>query len=377
MAAAAPRPLDDITAMSQSLKIDVGGPHEFARPPRRKTGSLYLAVHFERDPLVLRELLEPYNDVNELYGEDYDDASDEESPKKVLARCTASHTQQCPAPKFRELIVPESAILAAELGGQPDEEVIIEEKRDIDGESKSVVSYAAWLDTQHYGDDLKFVNADFVEFCLGPRKLLVGQDRGLGKGGHFWDGAYVLAEALVVSPPRALTTGKGCSVLEMGAGAGLTGIALALEHEASKVTLTDGDDGVLHLLRRNCHRNRVGARVTKLVWTLDEGQDIVTQSEEAWKPPQGESDLREKFDVIIAAEAVAPIYDARAFVATLKRHCHATTDVRLVCKDGRWPDHAQYFYEVLGADFDFRVDAPVTKLKATYFSVVRARLKTP
>ena len=51
--------------------------------------------------------------------------------------------------------------------------------------------------------------------------------------------------------------------------------------------------------------------------------------------------------------------------------------MRLVCKDGRWPDHAQYFYEVLGADFDFRVDAPVTKLKATYFCVVRARLKTP
>ena len=86
------------------------------------------------------------------------------------------------------------------------------------------MSYATWLDTQHYGDDLKFINADFVEFELGPRKILIGQNRGVGKGGHFWDGAYVLAEALVVSPPDALRRNEACSVLELGAGAGLTGI---------------------------------------------------------------------------------------------------------------------------------------------------------
>jgi len=75
------------------------------------------------------------------------------------------------------------------------------------------------------------------------------------------------------------------------------------------VTLTDGDDGVLDLLRKNCHRNRVQARVAKLVWQADEG-DGNTQSEEAWHPSckEGDDNLNEKFDVIIAAEAVAPIY---------------------------------------------------------------------
>ena len=112
---------------------------------------------------------------------------------------------------------------------------------------------------------------------------------------------------------------------------------------------SNGDDGVLDLLRKNCHRNRVQARVAKLVWQADEG-DGNTQSEEAWHPScqEGDDDLQEKFDVIIAAEAVAPIYDARAFVDTLRRHAHAKTDIRLVCKDGRWPDHASYFYGVLG-----------------------------
>jgi len=96
------------------------------------------------------------------------------------------------------------------------------------------VSYATWLDTQLYGDDLKFINADFVEFELGPRKILIGQNRGVGKGGHFWDGAYVLAEALVVSPPDALRRNEACSVLELGAGAGLTGIFVGLEHDQQR-----------------------------------------------------------------------------------------------------------------------------------------------
>ena len=47
----------------------------------------------------------------------------------------------------------------------------------------------------------------------------------------------------------------------------------------------------------------------------------------------------------------------------------------MVCKDGRWPDHAAYFYKQLGEFFDYRVSKPVTRLKAPYFSVVTARLK--
>ena len=75
----------------------------------------------------------------------------------------------------------------------------------------------------------------------------------------------------LAGPADALRRNEACSVLELGAGAGLTGIFVGLEHESTKVTLTDGDDGVLDLLRKNCHRNRVQARVAKLVWQADEG----------------------------------------------------------------------------------------------------------
>ena len=78
--------------------------------------------------------------------------------------------------------MPESAKLAAELGGAPDEEPVIEEKREIDGKEKSVVSYATWLDTQLYGDDLKFINADFVEFELESAQNLDRPEPRRGQG---------------------------------------------------------------------------------------------------------------------------------------------------------------------------------------------------
>ena len=46
-----------------------------------------------------------------------------------------------------------------------------------------------------------------------------------------------------------------------------------------------------------------------------------------------------------------------------------------VVKDGKWPDHAKFFYELLAADFAYTVEKPTSKLKATYFSLVSAALK--
>ena len=40
---------------------------------------------------------------------EYDDASDEEPPGVVVNRCTSENVIKCAKPKFRELIVPESA----------------------------------------------------------------------------------------------------------------------------------------------------------------------------------------------------------------------------------------------------------------------------
>ena len=65
----------------------------------------------------------------------------------------------------------------------------------------------------------------------------------------------------VVSPPKMpLWRNEACSVSKLGAGAGLTYLR-GPGARIHKVTFTDGDDGVLDLLRKNCHRTE-----SKLEW---------------------------------------------------------------------------------------------------------------
>ncbi|KAJ8613586.1 hypothetical protein CTAYLR_006159 [Chrysophaeum taylorii] len=224
----------------------------------------------------------------------------------------------------------------------------------VDG--KSVVSHEAWLGTtQEVCDDLKFVNFDVVVFeTLG---VSIEQDGSMGKGGHVWDGAFVLAENL----PEIAGT-----VLELGAGGtGLAGIALARKCRPAKLVLTEGDDRLLPLLRRNVRRNNIEAEVEHLVWPMAD-DDLF------WHPARssgGPVDLGTTFDVIIAAECIAPIYDPSAFVAALRRHSHANTRVYLLGKDGRWPDHAARVYAMLGLYFDFVYfdQHPPSRIKAPYY----------
>lgn len=346
------------------------------RPDRRKVGSIFVEIGDEHSETAMAEVLSVDYDEAGLYGREFDDVSDEEAPAAVAARACKEHVSVATRVFFRELGPPPTPSAPTPPGAV--EERLVEAERDVDGERKRVVDYGVWLESQEYEDDLKFINADFVEFEVGATKLLMEQERGLGKGGHVWDGAYVLTEALLVMPPKNLQK-EGATVLELGAGAGLTGIAVALHNPSARVTITDGDGGVVDLLERNLRRNRCAASTKRLTWTQDDGETRNGQSEESWRPaaPGGDEPPTPpvKFDVILAAEAVAPIYDAAALVATLKRHAHATTQIRMVCKDGKWPDHAKFFYELLAADFAYTVEKPTSKLKASYFSLVSAALK--
>lgn len=195
-----------------------------------------------------------------------------------------------------------------------------------------MTSYDAWLDgPQDCADDLKFVNEPVLDFPWG---LSIVQDRTLGKGGHVWDGAYLLAEHLFASPPP-----PEARVLELGAGTGLAG--LAADKLGAHVLLTDGQD-MIDLLERNIRRNDSRARAAVLVWP---------STDEYWHPKGSEADAG-TFDLILAAECVAPIYDPRGLVAALLRHAHDATEIRLVCKDKRNPDYYQSFFDLLYLRFD-------------------------
>lgn len=241
---------------------------------------------------------------------------------------------------------------------------------------RTVVSHDAWLSSgQEYCDDLKFVNYDVIEFeSLG---ISVEQDRRLGKGGHVWDGSFVLAESLTQSLPLNFAG----SVLELGAGGtALAGLSIAKSRRPSRVVITDGDAKLLPLLKCNIQRNlaeRIEAR--QLLWISQLADD---DDQCYWMPPKtmaGEVDCLsdEKFDLVIAAECIAPIYDPQAFIAALLRHCHATSEIRLLGKDGRWPDHANRVYDLLTRHFRIvHLEQPASRLRSSLYCLAILRPKS-
>ena len=165
----------------------------------RKTASVFLSCDEEPAHGALDACLGVDDDGDELRGNEYDNYSDTEEPGAVASRASRAHVVECARPLFRPLPDPgcdDAATVAADEG--EDATRPIERSRDVDGVSRSVVDYAAWLATQAYSDDLKFINADFIEFAVGGHTILLEQARGLGKGGHLWDGAYVLLELSLI-----------------------------------------------------------------------------------------------------------------------------------------------------------------------------------
>jgi len=240
---------------------------------------------------------------------------------------------------------------------------------------ESVVMFAEWLEgPQEFSDDLKFVNEDVVDFG-GALPLRIRQDRQLGKGGVVWDGAFALAEALPrLTPPRR--------VLELGAGAtAVAGLAAAKFFPEACVFLTDGDAALLPLARRNVDANGLTARchVRRLLWHRDDDGE----QEEYWRPAdtndselENEDDWLAAFDCVLAAECVAPIYDPQALVDTLRRVSTERTEILLVVKHARFPEHTQHFFDLLRrSGFDVELSQPAaSRLKArANFRLIHAR----
>ncbi|OAE28366.1 hypothetical protein AXG93_2490s1570 [Marchantia polymorpha subsp. ruderalis] len=106
-----------------------------------------------------------------------------------------------------------------------------------------------------------------------------------------WPGAELLAEYLLQRRSQM----KGLSVIELGAGLGLTGLLCArlCEH----VVITDYNDTILKVMQMNVdHQVSTGAlpvssaEVQKLDWSVDEHLDSILE-----KHPQG-------FDLVMGAD---------------------------------------------------------------------------
>ena len=187
--------------------------------------------------------------------------------------------------------------------------------------------YAEWLATQEYFDDLRFANHAAIRYRLAGVPLVLAQNRLLGKGGIVWDAAFMLADHML----RGDALERGAAVVELGAGAGLAGIAAAA-CRGCHVTLTDRKEYV-PLLEANIARNR-GA--------VDGANGRVEAAALEWTQDLGgiPARYRRAFDVVLAADCVADIYDAPALLHTT-RHVLKPGGRAYVLSRVRLPEHIE------------------------------------
>ena len=135
---------------------------------------------------------------------------------------------------------------------------IIEDRIDIMPNSNmNVLRYDTYLSHQRYSDDYKHSNCNFVDFQLqySDKKVIVEQQRSLGKGGLLWDAGVMIAEHLVsVLSIWNINGNNVTKVVELGAGTGFAGILIAKGVSNAEVTITDLPE-VLPLVERNILRN--------------------------------------------------------------------------------------------------------------------------
>jgi hypothetical protein len=150
-------------------------------------------------------------------------------------------------------------------------------------DGKKMLEYDSYLEHQRYYDDWKHADIPLINFgnlgnycnpsasygkekngcgvCdahLEQQHLVIEQQKSLGKGGIVWDAGFVLAEHLILRQNewlhiRNFSSRQRPSILELGAGTGLAGLALA-KFLPCDALVTDLPE-LLGLMERNVCRN--------------------------------------------------------------------------------------------------------------------------
>lgn len=169
------------------------------------------------------------------------------------------------------------------------------DKVDILPDSKlKILRYDSYLSHQRYNDDYKHADCHFVDFGYvghgdvageikyeksrycdnNANRLIIEQQKSLGKGGLVWDAGVILADHLIATQNDWVPTTKQneegnhnddarassatptnrIKIVELGAGTGVTGLMLAKAIPKSHVYITDLPD-VIRLIERNVERN--------------------------------------------------------------------------------------------------------------------------
>ena len=240
-----------------------------------------------------------------------------------------------------------------------------------------VLRYDSYLRHQRYYDDLKHIDYPYIDFgTFGPdaaTRLVVEQDKTLGKGGLCWDAAHILGEHVIdlfrQHPPLATRPQR---VVELGCGTGLCGMMLAKAIAGMQVYLTDLPV-LMPLLERNVARNFEKV-LESSCWPnagtccRDDEEEfefwlgvgigphkaspsfVAAQVMDWTEVAHARADVP-KYDYILGADVVASLYDPVALARTIHALAHKDSVVLLTFKERLSTVHRQ-FEEALGSLFD-------------------------
>ena len=224
--------------------------------------------------------------------------------------------------------------------------------------------YPKYLAKQKYYDDYKHINYKYIDFGYPEQKpgetdyqheckqqhqqlpLLIEQDKSVGKGGHVWDAAVILADHFLHEKPEwqkvttSTTTSSSNSssnsrvtnMVELGAGTGVTGlmVAQALPEEVH-IGLTDLPL-LMPLLEKNLAHNDNPPNASAFV--LEWGGTVSSS-----------------YDVILGADVVAGIYDAFGLAKTIFELAHERTLV-YISINKRFQEPIEEFQSAMTKFFD-------------------------
>eukprot|EP00521_Asterionellopsis_glacialis_P009079 CAMPEP_0195284754 /NCGR_PEP_ID=MMETSP0707-20130614/2849_1 /TAXON_ID=33640 /ORGANISM="Asterionellopsis glacialis, Strain CCMP134" /LENGTH=283 /DNA_ID=CAMNT_0040344147 /DNA_START=161 /DNA_END=1013 /DNA_ORIENTATION=- len=212
-----------------------------------------------------------------------------------------------------------------------------EEESDFDciaslSNGQRVLRYESYLRHQRYYDDLKHIDCTFIDYgVIGNGRLIIEQEKKLGKGGLCWDAAFILGEHMIDCKHEWMTE-PSSKMVELGSGTGLCGAMIARAVPKSRVEITDLPE-LKDLMERNIalnfDYNSIVSKTQNTSSFSDEDLNLLFGAEDKNKSKSAVGCISASilrwgcdedygngpYDVIFGADVVASLYDPVALAA--------------------------------------------------------------
>eukprot|EP00587_Corethron_hystrix_P006623 CAMPEP_0113326260 /NCGR_PEP_ID=MMETSP0010_2-20120614/18388_1 /TAXON_ID=216773 ORGANISM="Corethron hystrix, Strain 308" /NCGR_SAMPLE_ID=MMETSP0010_2 /ASSEMBLY_ACC=CAM_ASM_000155 /LENGTH=347 /DNA_ID=CAMNT_0000186503 /DNA_START=61 /DNA_END=1104 /DNA_ORIENTATION=+ /assembly_acc=CAM_ASM_000155 len=243
--------------------------------------------------------------------------------------------------KLRKLIEEEELSIVSENSSDDDivqENDVVNVLSDEMGNDLTVLQYDSFLSHQRYYDDCKHIDISLIDYnfsidtnnedpsIVPYARLLISQDKTIGKPGMCWDAGFILAEHVIAKRENWISKNNSTDpkkksyfprIVELGAGTGLAGIALAKALKCH-VTVTDLPE-VMSLIQYNIDLNFKNVNRTRsLVYgNKITGNDFYGEAvAKTLRWGHSEDYDGAPYDVIVGGDVIASLYDPVALAMT-------------------------------------------------------------